>query len=336
MKRCALALLTLCGVASADRAATRTIFLDRGGVLLTPGRDNARTHVSSLVAAPTQVPAWNVSDATWTATVSCMQEMWARFDVTVTETDPGDVPYIDAIFGGEPSDMGRPSTVAGLSPFAADCGVIESSIVVTFAQKLPQDAEMICEVMSQEIGHSYGLDHELAAKDPMTYLPYSGDRSFVDVDAQCGEATPRPCGSGPTACRATQNSVQILRERLGDAGGDDVAPVLVVSEPSEGASVAAGFHVAVAATDNTAVASVALYVDGVRVATTTEATHEFATADDLAPGPHLLRVVAVDPNSNKTRRDLDVSVEQAVGCSAGGSPGLGIALLSLMLLRRRR
>ena len=32
----------------------------------------------------------------WAATVSCMRDLFAPFDVTVVEADPGNVPHIEA------------------------------------------------------------------------------------------------------------------------------------------------------------------------------------------------------------------------------------------------
>jgi hypothetical protein len=221
-----LIIAMLMRVASAHRASSRTIYLNHDGVTLTPGTDDARVQTSTMVSDRVDIPAWQVSEPDWTATVACMSDMFARFDVVVTDEDPGETPHIEAVFGGSPTDMGRAANIAGLSPFASDCSTIENSIVVTFVQKLPQIPQQICEVMAQEVGHSYGLDHEMNAADPMTYLAYAGKREFQDADTACGENAARPC-----ACSATQNTVQTLRTRLGDVGGDDIPPVLAISEP---------------------------------------------------------------------------------------------------------
>jgi hypothetical protein len=149
-----------------------------------------------------------------------MKEIWSRFDVTITDADPGAEPHIEALFARAPADVGITTNVGGISPFSLSCSVIEGSIVFAFTDSLPKTPRAICEVMSQEIAHSYGLDHELLAADPMTYLPYSGSRAFQDHDAQCGETTARPCGIAGSTCRATQNSVQLLLSRLGAADED--------------------------------------------------------------------------------------------------------------------
>jgi hypothetical protein len=197
-------------------AISRTIYLNRHGGMLRPGASDSRTDTSSLVAAPTELPGWDIDDATWAATVACMHEIWEPFDVALTETDPGGTPHIEARFGGTPAAIGMPPKIGGVAPMAIDCGIVENAIVFTFPVNLHEDPRTVCEVMAQEIGHAYGLDHELEAADPMTYLSYPGERTFQDTTAACGETTARPCGIGGHTCRADQNSVRILRERLGE------------------------------------------------------------------------------------------------------------------------
>ncbi|MBL0219703.1 MAG: hypothetical protein IPQ07_38285 [Myxococcales bacterium] len=201
-------------------AANHVIYLNRGGAVLWPGDANdARTQTSSIVSEPTSIGSWDVDDDLWAETVACVRDIYRPFDVTITDEDPGDAPHMEAIFGGHPNDVGLPDNVAGVSPFMEDCSVIDSSIVFTFTDVMPDDARTMCEVMAQEIAHSYGLDHEMLASDPMTYLPYAGERTFQDIEAPCGENGNRLCGIGGTMCRRTQNSVQLLTQRLGPAGG---------------------------------------------------------------------------------------------------------------------
>ncbi len=205
-------------------AQSKTVFLNRKGVTLSPGENDSRTNRSTIVQSQTTIPSWNVSNETWTATVNCMKELFAPWEVTIVDTDPGNVPHIEAVFGGTPGQVGAQANTAGLSPFSSDCGIIENSVVFTFTGVIPQDARLACEIMAQEVAHSYGLDHEMLASDPMTYLPYTGNRSFKDQMAQCGESSPRPCGINGTTCRPMQNSVQLLNERLGKKGGTTTPP----------------------------------------------------------------------------------------------------------------
>lgn len=201
------------------RAQSRIIYLNPDGVILYPGDNDSSRDISSVVAEPTSIPGWDTDFDTWLETAQCVAELYAPFDVTVTDEDPGDVPHIEAVIGGSPADVGLPDDVAGVSPFAADCSTIERSIVFAFTDALPDDPRTVCEVLAQEIAHSFGLDHERLASDPMTYLDYDGERTFQDRMATCGEFSDRKCGINGTTCRQRQNSVALLREHLGPRGG---------------------------------------------------------------------------------------------------------------------
>ncbi len=201
------------------RALSRVVYLNKNGVTVNPGDNDARANRSTIATQQTQIPAWNVSATTWTATVACMRELFAPWDVQIVDLDPGNVPHIEAVFGGSPAMLGMDANTAGVSPFTTDCSVIENAMVYTFTSVIPQDARLACEIMAQEVAHAYGLDHELLASDPMTYLNYDGDRSFKNVTASCGEDRARACGINGSTCRQNQNSVTLLTERLGLKNG---------------------------------------------------------------------------------------------------------------------
>lgn len=196
-------------------AQSRILYLNKTGVVLSPGENDARLNRSSIVTAQTAIPAWNVSATNWNNVVLCMRELFAAYDVQIVETDPGSAPHMEAVFGGSPTQLGMDENVLGVSPFTTDCSVIENSVVFTFTGAFSLTPREACEIMAQEVAHSYGLDHVLLASDPMTYLPYEGRRTFKDQTAQCGEDTPRVCGINGSVCRMNQNSVELLTERLG-------------------------------------------------------------------------------------------------------------------------
>jgi hypothetical protein len=303
-------------------AQSRIIYLNHNGVTLNPGNDDSTAQTSSIINQRSVVPAWNVPAATWQAVVACMQDEYSRFDVTVTDQDPGPVPHIEAVFGGSPQNVGMPSGVGGVSPFTLDCGIIENSIVFTFTDVFPQDAQLICEVMSQETAHSYGLDHEYLASDPMTYLSYSGHKVFQDQTASCGEYQARPCGINGSTCRPNQNSVQLLYSRVGMA--DAVPPTLGITSPADGAQVEPGFEVDATASDNVGVTSATLLVDGQAAGTTMGAgPFMFTTDPSLADGTHTIEVDAFDAHGNNTPKMITVSVTRGTGSGSGSGSGSG-------------
>lgn len=344
-------------------AQSKVIYLNKNGVTLQPGTNDSRTNRSTLATQATTLPAWNVSATTWTATVNCMKELFAPFNVVVTETDPGTTtPHMEAVFGGSPTQLGMPNNVAGVSPFTTDCSVIENSIVFTFTNVIPADARLACEIMAQEVAHSYGLDHELLASDPMTYLDYTGNRTFKNQTASCGEDIARPCGINGSTCRANQNSVTLLTERLGPKAGDLIAPTGSIISPSVGATVPPGFDIYVNAADNVAVTNAKLFVDNVQSDMQSGAgPFTFTTSTSLSEGRHTFKVEVADASGNVvTTQELNVTLKKGAappprpgagddsgggdtgeitgGCSTSGSGGsllLGLSLLGLVIRRRR-
>ena len=335
-------------------ATSRTVYLNKNGVTLTPGVNDARLNRSTVVTQQVAIPAWNVSATTWNATVSCMREVFAPFNITITETDPGDVPHIEAVFGGTPTQLGLASTLAGVSPFTTDCAVIENSMVFTFTGAIPADSRLACEVMAQEVAHSYGLDHTLLAADLMTYLPHDGRRWFQNQNAMCGEDKARPCGLNGSTCRQTQNSVALLTERVGLKGqtGDAVAPTVAITSPRSGDTVPPSFSVNFTASDNTQVLMTSLYIDGVPSGSVVMAPMSLPMPTDLTEGTHKLRVVATD-GINEKAQEITVTVRKGAaapadqetdvmgGCSAGSGGGSGagagvVLALGAAFARRRR
>lgn len=335
-------------------AQSRVVYLNKAGVTLTPGTNDARINRSTVVSASTAIAGWNASSTTWNETVTCMRELFAQFDVTIVDTDPGNVPHIEAVFGGTPQQVGLDASVAGVSPFTTDCSIIENSVVFTFTNSFSFTSREACEIMAQEVAHSYGLDHELLASDPMTYLPYAGNRSFQDTAAQCGESSsaPRQCGINGNVCRSSQNSVALLRERLGVA--DAIQPTISTLSPANNSTVPPGFQVKLSGNDNNAVTGAVLKIDGVMREQKTGAGPFAFTTPTLSEGTHTFAVEVSDGKNVKTeQRTVTVKIgapppedddglseygEVAGGCSTGGSHGGALLLVlgTLLVTRRRR
>lgn len=321
-------------------ARSRTIYLNKNGVTLQPAAVNdARSNRSTIADKVTTIPPWAIDAATWSATVGCLRELFAPFAVTLVTEDPGAVPHLEAVFGGTPALLGLPSNIAGISPFTASCSVIESSMVFVFTQSFSSSPRTYCEIMAQELAHSYGLDHELLASDPMTYLSFDGRRAFQETLASCGEYAARPCGIGATSCRAKQSSLLLLRERLGVS--DAVPPSGVILTPTPGATVGPSFRIELAATDDVAIAEIQLLLDGQSVGALLAPPYQL-TLDDIPPGEHTLTAVVVDQGRNTMTTSAAITVvpEEApglLGCHTGHAPGGATALLAaLAALRRRR
>ena len=302
---------------------TTIVYMNRSGATLTPGNNDSRTNRSTIVQQTSQIPAFEGSNAEWAQIMSCVREIFSPFDVQVTDVDPGNVPHVESLMGGRAQQAGMQQGVLGVSPFTADCQVIPNAIVYTFTAST-RDAygttaglpEEICEIAAQEIAHAFGLDHEYLASDPMTYLNFNGLKKFQNVDAQCGEYSPRTCGLPGTGvvCAQRQNSVTLLTQRIGL--GDAIAPTVAITSPQNNATVPLSFSVSATATDNNAVAKVELYVDGTLAATKTAGPFTFAV-DGLTAGAHTLNVKAYDA------KNIAESTVQVTARAGAPEPGPG-------------
>ena len=346
--------------------APTIIFMNKGGVTLTPGNNDARTNRSTIVSQTSTIPAFEGSAAEWSSIMTCVRTIFAPYNVNIVDVDPGNVPHFESVMGGRAQQAGMEQGVLGVSPVTTDCAVIPNSIVFTFTAST-RDAygttaglpEEICEIAAQEIAHSFGLDHEYLPSDPMTYLNYNGLKKFQNTNAQCGEYSARTCGLPGTGvvCSQTQNSVTMLNQRIGAA--DALAPSVSITSPSNGATVPSSFTVALDATDNIAVAKVDLYVDGNLVESATAAPYSFDVSG-LNNGAHTLQAKATDgrneattminvtvqagatppnpnppggndpPSGDNPHADGDGNADVITGgCSTGAGGGLGGALAGL-------
>jgi MYXO-CTERM domain-containing protein len=345
------------------------IYVNKNGVTLSPGDNDSRTNRSTLVDQTTAIPAYSIGATQWTQIMSCFRKMYEPFNVTVTDVDPGNVPHMESIVTTLSSTIGMDPNVGGVSPYTIGCTAIPNSIVFTFGQAFNNDPETICEVMAQETAHSIGLDHEMLASDPLTYLQYNGLQSFKDQTVSCGEFQNRACGL-QGECGATQNSYQVLMTRVGPGGGPNGLPTVAITSPANGATVPPGFSVTADASDDGTVNRVELYVDGTLVSTKTTAPFTFQTASNLSEGAHQIRTVVYDDGSQNAEAIISVTVQQGApdpdpdtggdgdgdgngnndddpspseltgGCqTSGGTSGGGLALLGITLaglIRRRR
>lgn len=235
----------------APGGAALPIYLNRHGGNYQCGDDDSSRNLSSVVCGSDagDVGGFSGSLNQWTFVRDCVADLFAPFNVYVTDIEPTSGDYVEAVVGGSPGQAGMPRGVGGVAPFS--CDLIPNAVVYAFADVYGNDVQGICETVAQEVAHAFGLDHEFLCEDPMTYLGGCGAKSFQDTYAQCGEFEPRECSCGGTS----QNSVQMMLERLGASDGsvpppppeDLEPPVVAIVSPASGAILQASSTISVVA-----------------------------------------------------------------------------------------
>ena len=102
---------------------------------------------------------------------------------------------------------------------------------------------------------------------------------------------------------------------------DTTPPNVSITSPSNGATLSGAAPITIEASDNVAVASVALYVDSTLLKTWTAAPYQFSlNTATLSNGSHQIQAVATDYSNNTTRTSIAVQVQNktAIYTNAGG------------------
>jgi hypothetical protein len=317
------------------------IYLNRcsGGCVVTGGADDASAMTSSIPTPGSHMmtefendvgSAGSAADAAWNALLTCVQEVYSPFGVTVSDQLPSNgVSFTMGIVAGNPTEVGLSNDFLGVGIVYPDCSASDNIISFSFANHefgtgLARTYET-CWTVAQETAHSFGLDHEYvftdgnsACSDPMTYrTDCGGEKFFRNEPAQCGEYVARTC-----KCGGTQNSVAKLTKVLGAGTSSIAAPTIVIDTPTGGA-VTAGFTVHADAGSRRGVAKVEMWLNN----------HNWTTAQGAAfgqngqPNPSTYAMTAPMnvPDGNidlvvKAYDDLDIETDSATVSLVKGAP----------------
>ena len=292
------------------------LFLNRsGGHYAAAWSDDSTSNQSYLLDFDVDMPVFPYGDRSWQDVLDCVRDLYADFNIEVTDVDPGRQTHVEVVISGQPQDIGQSRGVAGIATFG--CEPIDNAVVYAFAEAHGDDPTSICETAGQESAHAFGLDHEMLCSDIMTYLQPCGGKGFQDEDASCGEYQARRCSCGG----ATQNSYQYLMDVLGPAQDVNQSPRISISSPADGAVVDPGFAVEVQVSDDSAIDRVELWIDGEQVDTSGAAPWTTHAPSDLAPGSVDLDARAYDDEGARASATIGVDVTDAGGEGEGEDPG---------------
>ncbi len=245
-------------------AKSNVFYLNYDGVTIkyTGQEDDATQNVSQFQDFAMSYAPYG-DGAKRAASSQAVKADWAKYNVIITETRPGNGNYTMCVntptnpFGGG---------VLGIAPL--DCNDQQARNIV-FAYHSANDqfpAATQATTMSQEIAHAFGLEHVKQPSDIMNPYNDGGDPSFIDqcftLDAGGGQIL---CNSQHNQfCAGAQNSHQELMWLFGASAPDLAPPSVNISFPADGQIFDAGasFTVTAEANDDVGVSNVEIFING--------------------------------------------------------------------------
>lgn len=246
-----------------------TFFVNFDGALLNGDREDARSNGTLIGWSGAFEPYGNGTKRA--AVMQAVHQDWQPFAATITDKRPDAGDYSMVMVG--PTNF----TNGSLGIALLDCGNDWTSNNVVFAFHHAEDtftAAATATTISQELAHSYGLEHVDEKNDVMYPYNTGGDPSFLDachdvleadgIGILCTEQHRASCGS-PNK----QNGHAELMRFMGPRPADIAPPQVWFTAPQDGATYDDGeaFILSVDADDDVGVVAVELLAAGQLVAT---------------------------------------------------------------------
>ncbi len=310
-------------------ASPGTIFVNFEGAVLSSGFDDAQNNVTQISNLAGNFAAYGVGSKR-EAVMQALQTDWAAYDIALTDTRPGTGEYTMNMIGPTNPFGGG---VLGIAPL--DCFDSQTHSNITFAFHSANDsfsAAVQATTVSQEVAHSYGLEHVDAPGDIMNPFNAGGDASFLDTcipivsngqPIACGPQHAEHCSGG-----TSQNAHLELLDLFGTAVPDTAAPTVAISFPGDGDVFEPGsaFTIMVEASDDIGVTTVQLFNNGTPLQS--DSSEPFGwDVDNIPAGEYELYVVAADAVGNETTSETitiyvgDPPASGSTGESGSGSGG---------------
>jgi hypothetical protein len=293
------------------------------------GKDLPATDVNACKGTP---PKFN---CTFAPTLSeCQRQIQTYLDkwyadlnivFTLTRPTSGNF-YTEVVSSGGGAWCDVSPKVAGVAPFL--CKDLAGGVAYTFLGGT--SAKQTAIIIAQEQAHLVGLEHTTSTHDLMYPSICSDCDGFRDEDLAI---------DGDRCDRPTQNSYQMMKDRLGEWPGgpkpsafgcmnDLRAPTVKFMEPADGAKVKKNFTLQVDARDDCDLASVQVQV-----------MPQSLKAESYAPpfqwdltnisGQQTITVTAIDGFGHVTKESITVTAPMAPGTlDATGAKAAGCAVAS--------
>ncbi|HVR62683.1 MAG TPA: Ig-like domain-containing protein [Polyangia bacterium] len=277
-----------------------------------------------------------------------LDKWYADLNVVFTLTRPTSGRYYtEVVSSGGGAWCNVDARVAGVAPFL--CKDIYGGVAYTFMGG--DNAKQTATIIAQEQAHLVGLEHTNSDNDLMLPTICHNCDGFEDADNTV---------SGDRCARPTQNSYQLIKERLGPwTGGakpqvfgcksDSQGPMVAITEPGDGAMVGSDFSLRVEASDECALTMVSVNVSPQKLSASMS-SGPFQWDLTNISGQQTITVTAMDGagHSSSTSITVTAGVTQSMaapgddptkahGCSTAGTSPASAAgsIFALALVARR-
>jgi hypothetical protein len=222
-------------VRQASSAKKRLLYVHRNGGKYKrspkgPQFDDARINRSMMLnITEATVPGSSLSNADWSTLMSCVREIFAPFNVEVTDVEPRRMlrrlpkTHMEIVMTSHPSVINQDPDVGGVATRYPNASTADNGVGWVFEDQYGSVIEL-CETVAHEAGHLFGLDHVMQHNDVMSYFEVEELRGFQDVNSRCAteDSTPKPkqctVKNPLTGNFDTQNTFDFLKRRVGQVG----------------------------------------------------------------------------------------------------------------------
>lgn len=303
-------------------SVSHTLYLNDckpNGCTVSVGSDDSRTNRSSIPVSTVTLNAYGHSTAHWNSLVQCVKDTFAPFDINVVTTDPGSgVNHFEVMIGGSDTQLRPGLSAGGVAPYVS-CNAVRNNGLSFVFPETTSNLNYLCGAVVQEATHIWGLDHELNAKDPMTYLDLGSLKRFQNDNAKCGEDTARSCRCGAmnaAGTATTQNSFRYMTSTFGLKAGL-ANPTVELVEPKEGQWLKAGFAMVATIGGPLDPLKVDFTIDTTAAGSTNKMPFAVNSPTNITGGPHVVTVTGTDMGDRTAMAMVNVNVMSA--CAAGES-----------------